>query len=72
MGTGLFGVSGDGGMQKYAEARYLKGLRYMRESRFELAQEQFAIAAATAVSPELQNLARTGYAKVDLALAVKR
>lgn len=72
LAPGRFGLNDEGRMQQYAEARYLKALRYLDESRFELAQEQFAIAAATAVSPELQNLAREGYARVDRAIAVKR
>lgn len=59
-------------MDVYAEARYRKAIHYMEESRFELAQEQFAIVAATANSPKLKQLGLDGYAKADTAIAVKR
>ncbi len=59
-------------MDIYAEARYRKAVHYMEESRFELAQEQFAIVAAIANSPELKQLGLDGYSKADTAIAVKR
>ena len=59
-------------LEVYAEARYRKAIHYMEESRFELAQEQFAIVAATANSAELKKLGLDGYAKADTAIAVKR
>ena len=59
-------------MEKFAEVRYEKAVRYMEESRLELAQEQFAIVAATAVTPELRARAMNGYAKADRAISVKR
>lgn len=59
-------------MESYADARYRKAIRYMKESRFELAQEQFAIVAATANSSELRELGLEGYSKANKAIAVKR
>jgi hypothetical protein len=59
-------------METYAEARYRKAMRYMEESRFELAREQFAIVAATTTTPELKKLGLDGYVKAETAIAVKR
>nr|MBF0223093.1 hypothetical protein [Desulfobulbaceae bacterium] len=59
-------------MDAYAEARYRKAMHYMEESRYELAQQQFAIVAATANSAQLKKLGLDGYAKADTAIAVKR
>ena len=59
-------------MDDYADARYRKAIIYMKESRFELAQEQFAIVAATANSPELKKLGLAGYSKAYTAIAIKR
>lgn len=59
-------------MDTFAEARYRKAMHYMEESRYELAQEQFAIVAATANSSQLKKLGLDGYAKADTAIAVKR
>lgn len=62
----------DKGMEYYAKERYDQALRYMEESRFELAREQFAIVEQTSVSPELQELAREGYAKAGAVIKAKR
>ncbi len=59
-------------MDDYADARYRKAISYMKESRFELTQEQFAILAATAKSPELKKLGLDGYSKAYNAIAIKR
>ncbi len=59
-------------MEVYAEARYKKAMNYMKESQFELAQEEFAIVASTANSQELRLLALEAYNKADKAISVKR
>lgn len=59
-------------MGAYAEARYRKAMMYMEDSRFELAQEQFAIVAVTAASPSLRQLGIDGYSKADRAIALRR
>ena len=59
-------------MDAFAEQRYKKAIRYMEESRFELAQEQFAVVAATADSPELKELGLAGYSKAGTAIVLKR
>jgi len=59
-------------MEAYAESRYRKAMRYMEESRFELAREQFAIVAATTTTLKLKKLGLDGYAKAETAIAVKR
>ena len=71
----LVSISGcalDKKMDVYAEVRYRKAMDYMEASRFALAQEQFAIVAATANSPKLKQLGLDGYAKADTAIAVQR
>jgi len=50
-------------MHAYAEERYLSGLDYMKQGRYELASQQFSIAADTATTQELQDLAQEGYQK---------
>jgi hypothetical protein len=62
----------DKGLEYYAKERYDQALRYMDASRFELAREQFAIVEQTSVSPELQELARAGYAKAGAVIEAKR
>ncbi len=59
-------------MEKYAEARYAQGLLYMEASRFELAQQQFAIVEKTSVSQELHQLAHAGYNKAAGVIEAKR
>ena len=60
------------GMEGYAEDRYSQPLRYMQASRYELAQQQFAIAERTAVSPDLRQLAHDGYNKAAGVIEAKR
>lgn len=63
---------GSAGMEKYAEERYAQALLYMEASRFELAQQQFAIVEKTAVSEELRQLAHEGYANAAGIIKAKR
>ena len=65
-------AAGGSGMEKYAEERYGQALLYMEASRYELAQQQFAIAEKTAVSEELHQLAHDGYNKAAGVIAAKR
>ena len=60
------------GMEYYAKERYAYALRCMEASRFELAREQFELVQKTAVTPELQQLARDGYAKVAAVIEARR
>ncbi len=60
------------GMESLAEEQYAQALLYMEASRYELAQQQFAIAEKTAVSPELRQLAHDGYTKAAGAIEAKR
>lgn len=60
------------GMEGYAEGRYAQALRYMAASRYELAQQQFAIAERTAVSPDLRQLAHDGHSKAAGVIEAKR
>lgn len=59
-------------MEKYAEERYAQGLLYLEASRFELAQQQFAIVEKTAVSQELRQLGHEGYNKAAGVIEAKR
>ena len=59
-------------MDYYAKERYEQALRYMEASRYELAQQQFAVVEQTAVSPRLQQLAREGGAKAEAVIEAKR
>jgi len=63
---------GGADMEKYAEERYAQALLYMEASRFELAQQQFAIVEKTAVSSELRELAHEGYTKAAGVIEAKR
>ena len=63
---------GSADMEKYAEERYAQALVYMEASRYELAQQQFAIAEKTAVSLELHDLAHEGYNKAVNVIKAKR
>ncbi len=65
-------LSPSGKMENYAETRYNKAINYMKVSRFELAQEQFALVAATTNSPELRQRALEAYTKADRSIALKR
>ena len=59
-------------MEKYAEERYGQALLYMEASRYELAQQQFAIVEKSAVSLELRQLAHEGYSKAAGIIEAKR
>ena len=52
-------------MEQYAQERYVLAVGYMKESRFELARQQFSVASASAVSLELKQMAQKGYDKAD-------
>ncbi len=56
----------------YAWGCYERGLRYMEESRFELAREQFSIAASSAVSETLYEDALDGLRRAEQVIQVKR
>lgn len=60
------------GMEQYAKERYAQALIYMEESRYELAQQQFAIVEKTAVSARLRQLAQEGYSKAGGVIEAKR
>lgn len=68
----MLGFDNEWKMERYAIARYEKALDYMEQNRFELAQEQFAVVAATSVSPDLRKQAMEAYARADKAIAIKR
>jgi len=70
--THVMPFSGSVQGENYAEARYEKAVQYMKHSRFELARQQFAIAAAAANTEELRMLALAGYNRTERALAVQR
>ncbi len=42
---------------KYAEFCYQRGIKYLYQSRYELAREQFSLSASAASSPELKEAA---------------
>jgi len=58
-------LRGLGPMDAMAEARYQKGMHYLAGNRFELAREQFAIAAISATRPDMQRQAIEGYQKAN-------
>lgn len=64
--------SDDSGMEKYAEERYAQALLYMEASRYELAQQQFAIVKKTAISEELHQLGHDGYNRAAGVIKAKR
>lgn len=59
-------------MEQYAQERYLKGVDYMKQSRFELARQQFSTASATATSAALKEKARQGYLKANTIIEDRR
>lgn len=59
-------------MEKYAQERYLLAVEYMKKGRFELARQQFSTASASAVSPELKQMAQNGYEKADKVVEDRR
>jgi hypothetical protein len=72
--TGRYSLTApsDASMENYAEDRYAQALLYMEASRFELAQQQFAIVEKTAVSEELRQLAHDGHSKATAVIEAKR
>lgn len=65
-------AAGGSGMDAYAKERYGQAMLYMEASRYELAQQQFAIVEKTAVSQELRQLAHEGYNKAAGVIEAKR
>lgn len=59
-------------MEQYSQDRYLLAVEYMEKGRYELARQQFAVASASAVSPELQQMAQDGYDKAGLIIKERR
>jgi Tfp pilus assembly protein PilF len=59
-------------MEKYAQERYLRAVEYMKVGKYELAQQQFSVASASAVSPGLKQLATNGYDKAGLIIEEQR
>ena len=59
-------------MEKYAEERYVLALEYMEAGRYELARQQFSVAAASAESPELREMAQSAYEKAEIIIQGRR
>lgn len=59
-------------IEKQAEGRYVNAMEYMRAGRYELARQEFAVAAATAKTEELKELAENGYQKADAIIKEQR
>lgn len=56
----------------YAETCYRNGLRYLYENRYELAREQFALAASAARTGELEQAAVSGKELADRMITQKQ
>lgn len=59
-------------VENYAAGSYDRAVAYLRQGRFELAHDQFAIVVATTDSPMLRQLAQDGLAKSEQVVVGRR
>ncbi|MCK5544135.1 MAG: hypothetical protein KAI35_02890 [Desulfobulbaceae bacterium] len=58
-------------LEQYALKCYDKGMHHLRKNRYELARERFSVAATSAVSPELRQVALNSLKRVEEIIDVR-